>query len=1011
MNRLSLLILTVLVQLFSIANAQTYTWNGSISDDWSDAINWTPNGIPGVGDTVQINSDAVPNPCLLDGDRTIATLDVSAGTLDLNYYILTASSNAGFTGGVVQNGDLFTSSIDDISATTFEGAVSMTKTGGTNNDLDGGNTFNGPFSITNSGTARIRMSRNVGDVFNDDAQFINNSASTLDVAYQGTTTFAGNVTIDNSGTGGITIGAANNAGTSITIASGGGLQTNGFTNGRLIIRRTTQNGTGPNTLFTPTSFIASNCTFGGNFSVNALSTTITITDCSFTATNSFTAASNILISGVNNFSTVSGTTTITRNGGTANSTWAGGNSFGNLVLTNNSNFNIRLSGTTGNSYLGTAQFTNTGTANIEVSYSGTNTFAGDIKISNSGTGGISFGINGGTSVQSSGSMLTNGYTNGPLSIYNFTQSSSVANERFNPTTCEVNNCTFNGNFLVTTTSGTLTINQCVFNGTNSFISASNIALSNPNRFSQSSGSTAFNINGGANTVWTGGNTFGNVTITLNSANYLRLADTIPNDFNGSATFIQASTGVLSPTYNVNSTFAGDISTVVSVASIIFGSGTGRVTIDGNGTQTLYGSVSFPPVFRRLTMNTSGGGDLTLDVPIDITLDLTLTSGIINTTGTKIIELTDETTTTTVGSESSYVNGPMLYTMNSNSTTRSTLNFPIGKGGEWRPVILKVAHSVTTQYTYQAEVINSSAVDLGYTLPPTVNFVSGARYWDVDRYLTSSMTEEPSANLRTIAGQEPEITLYFDVSDVVYDGSDLVVCKNTVGAPSSWIDVGGTGAPAYNGGALLKGSVTSTSSPSLFNSFSIFTMGSFSENPLPVTLVSFEATPVNGQVELTWKTSSEFNSRDFQIERSQNGQDFEVIDVVSAAGTSSVPRSYHRMDKNPYSGYNYYRLRQIDWDEQFTLYDIRTAYIASMLADIEYSLFPNPFSDRIQLNAHPGLAEGSVVRMYNAFGQLVLQQVISGASSNTLETDQLSSGVYFIEAGPAEAPLRAKVIKN
>ncbi|HRG59556.1 MAG TPA: hypothetical protein PK323_11410, partial [Bacteroidia bacterium] len=48
------------------ASPVSYTWNGSTSNDWNTAANWTPNGVPGIIDNVVINSAAI-NPCVANG--------------------------------------------------------------------------------------------------------------------------------------------------------------------------------------------------------------------------------------------------------------------------------------------------------------------------------------------------------------------------------------------------------------------------------------------------------------------------------------------------------------------------------------------------------------------------------------------------------------------------------------------------------------------------------------------------------------------------------------------------------------------------------------------------------------------------------------------------------------------------------------------------------------------------------------------------------------------------------
>lgn len=954
--------------------SQTFTWNGSVSSDWATSVNWTPNGIPGGGHTVQINSDAVPNTCVLDGDRSIAVLTLSAGSLNLNGFRLTTTTSASCSGGVLNagGGTLSTPSLTQLSGTVFNGSFTLEKSGTTNSTPTGGNTFNGPVVISNAGSGRLRMSNTTGDVFNDDAHFINQSTGSLDIGYRDDNYFFGNLTLDNSSTGGMTVGGSNTVNAISEIASGGALLTNGFSNGRLILRRMTQFGTSPNGSFSPSLFTCSYTTLGGDISVHAASTTMTLNNCSFTASATLTAESNIAISGTNAFSTVSGSTVITRNGGTTNSTWAGGDSFGNLTLINNSTYNIRLCGVSGNTYSGTTEFINTNSGALQISYNGASVFTGDMILTNSGTGGMTIGMNGGTTTQSAGAMLTNGFTDGPLAISYFTQSSTDPNDRLNPTTCTIAQSSYAGDFAMTTTAGTLTINTCQFTGTNSFISATNIAVNNSNTFSPSSGNTSFTISGGGNTSWAGGNTFGDLNIYHNSSSYLRMGTSSADDYNGNVLFVRQAGGTLQPAYSGSHTFAGDISTVGSVAAVQFGQGGGTIVLDGDGSRSWDAPPSTLPSVTNFQMNTGVGGELNLNVPLYISTSLTMTSGFIRSTASEPVHLTDESATANTGNSNAFIDGPMWYTMNSNAGTRSTLNFPIGKDSDWRPVTLAVSHTNTTSYTYEAELSNSSALDLGFSLPPTVNLISQIHYWTVTRYRSSTMLEDPSANLRTTAGVEPEITLYFGENDFVYDGADLVVCKNTPAAPTTWIDIGGTGAPPYAGGSALSGSVTSTSSPSAFNSFSIFTLGSFSENPLPISLLHFDAEWMGSAVAVSWSTASEINSAYFEVERSTDGVQYDPIGRLNAAGNSTALRQYSLLDDQPLGGYSYYRLKQVDNNGDFSYSAVRTIFHAVESGNDLYPVaFPNPFAEELQVINPLPWPENTRFRVWNAQGQLMM----------------------------------------
>lgn len=83
--------------------------------------------------------------------------------------------------------------------------------------------------------------------------------------------------------------------------------------------------------------------------------------------------------------------------------------------------------------------------------------------------------------------------------------------------------------------------------------------------------------------------------------------------------------------------------------------------------------------------------------------------------------------------------------------------------------------------------------------------------------------------------------------------------------------------------------------------------------LPVTFTSFSAKQVNARVELNWQTATEQNNSHFELLRSQNAVDFNVIGKVKSKGDSRVKQEYVFNDNNPYAGVSYYKLRQLDND--------------------------------------------------------------------------------------------------
>ncbi len=85
----------------------------------------------------------------------------------------------------------------------------------------------------------------------------------------------------------------------------------------------------------------------------------------------------------------------------------------------------------------------------------------------------------------------------------------------------------------------------------------------------------------------------------------------------------------------------------------------------------------------------------------------------------------------------------------------------------------------------------------------------------------------------------------------------------------------------------------------------------------VTLVSFTATPGDGQVTLNWETATEIDSAGFFIRRSESagGEFARVSDFIPAEGDSLTGATYEYVDEGLTGGMTYYyQLEAIDYDQ-------------------------------------------------------------------------------------------------
>ncbi|WP_422005872.1 hypothetical protein [Roseivirga pacifica] len=188
-----------------------------------------------------------------------------------------------------------------------------------------------------------------------------------------------------------------------------------------------------------------------------------------------------------------------------------------------------------------------------------------------------------------------------------------------------------------------------------------------------------------------------------------------------------------------------------------------------------------------------------------------------------------------------------------------------------------------------------------------------------------------------------------------------------------------------------------------------------DTPLPVTLVSFnvETTETN-TVNIQWATASETDNSHFTIERSINGTDFETLAYVDGAGSVEELRTYQFYDLFPVKGTSYYRLRQTDFNGQFTFSEVKRVLIKELLA--KSICYPNPINRgenlKISLSNLPNLPFLSIYLVNNK-GNIEWQHHLDSLVTNLdleLETSNLSAGMYNIQFSPVKKLSKRVIIK-
>lgn len=290
-------------------------------------------------------------------------------------------------------------------------------------------------------------------------------------------------------------------------------------------------------------------------------------------------------------------------------------------------------------------------------------------------------------------------------------------------------------------------------------------------------------------------------------------------------------------------------------------------LSGDGTYSL----------QDLTVNNTFGTDpmVILNSSVNVNGDLVLTSGIVSTTSANILAL-GSGATSTGGSASSFVSGPMSKTGNTNFV------FPVGKGSRWRRIGIS-SISVATA-TFRAEYFDAAYTNTTPVSAP-LNNVSTVEYWQLDRLSASG-----NAN----------VSLYWESAS----GSGINNCPDLTIARWNGTTWNEHAANTVSGSSCAGTGTGTITTSAVVTAFSPFTFGSktFSVNVLPIELIDFEVICKGQNATFYWSTASEKNNDYFGIEFSKDGNDWLEIAKIKGAGNSSKHNQYSYLLENAVQGY-------------------------------------------------------------------------------------------------------------
>ena len=172
-----------------------------------------------------------------------------------------------------------------------------------------------------------------------------------------------------------------------------------------------------------------------------------------------------------------------------------------------------------------------------------------------------------------------------------------------------------------------------------------------------------------------------------------------------------------------------------------------------------------------------------------------------------------------------------------------------------------------------------------------------------------------------------------------------------------------------------------------------------ESALPVELSSFTSVVSGRDAILNWSTSEEINNSGFDIERSSVAGEWTKVGFVAGNGTTNEAKNYSFTDRGLASGSYNYRLKQIDFNGNYTYYNLSSEVVIGLPEKFDLAQnYPNPFNPSTKIGFALPLDGNVVLSVFDNSGRLVskISEGFRTAGYYTMDfnASNLSSGIYF-----------------
>lgn len=303
----------------------------------------------------------------------------------------------------------------------------------------------------------------------------------------------------------------------------------------------------------------------------------------------------------------------------------------------------------------------------------------------------------------------------------------------------------------------------------------------------------------------------------------------------------------------------------------------------------------------------------------------------------------------------------------NNTASNTFLFPIGIAeGDYTPV------TITGSNNYHVSVVDYSVG------PPANPDVGMNRTWNIFGGAATALTLQH--NMATDG-----LNFNDNLAFITQNMTNISPVTWSVGTGSDMVS------PGVHSNSALAATIPATSNATS----AFFSKSSDDVVSLPILLKDFSVRNSNCNNTVEWITSAEINNAYFEVYRSKDGVNWELVYTTNGALNSNELKSYSFVDNAiNEAGVYYYYLKQIDVNGRSEVFDIKSTFANICLESL--SLFPNPTADFVNIKWDKSNLSIDGYKVIDIAGRtLTLNPIINNSGLEKVDLRSFSDGTYFI----------------